>query len=48
MTKPKIKMKRMLTVVALYVQNVTTQWFVEMLPTAGVTFAKTTYVFVRA
>jgi hypothetical protein len=33
-TKSKIKMKRMLTVVALYVLNVTTQWFVKILPTA--------------
>ncbi len=33
-TKSKIKMKRMLTVVALYAQNVTTQWVATMLPTA--------------
>jgi len=46
MTNSKIKMKRMLIAVALCVQNVITQWFARMLPTALVILAKTIHVLV--
>ena len=46
MTKLKIKMRRMLIVVEVSVQNVTIQGLARMLPTALVLSAKTIHVLV--